>query len=225
MVGSERRMKIPARRRVPAASITAILVPTVVLLGACSDDGRELRPPRPEQNESIITTTSAPDTGPSFDVASLPALESGQLDISVPWSEGGAIPTRFTCTGENISPDVAWFDVSPAAVSMAIVLYEDNLDQTVHWVVANLDPTQAYIDAGKVPPDALVGTNDPVSDESSAGYRGPCPEPGTTRSYTIEVHALGQFLDLPTGTPAQSLIQAIDMASLQTTSVTGTVTG
>lgn len=197
----------------------------MVPVTACSDDGREMRPPRPDQTESIITTTSAPTDGTSFDVSSLPALESDQLEITVPWTNDGVIPTRFTCAGENVSPDVAWFDVTPAAVSMAIVFYEDNLDSTVHWVVVNLDPTKAYLEAGEVPPSAVIGANDPVLGDATAGYRGPCPETGETRSYTIEVHALGQYLDLASGTPAQDLIEAIDMASLQLASVTGTVTG
>ena len=197
----------------------------MVPVTACSDDGREMRPPRPDQTESIITTTSAPTDGTSFDVSSLPALESDRLDISVPWTNDEVIPARFTCAGENISPNVAWFDVTPAAVSMAIVFYEENLDSTVHWVVVNLDPTTAFLDAGVVPPDAVIGANDPVLGDATAGYRGPCPGPGETLSYTIEVHALGQFLDLPSGTPAQDLVEAIDMASLQLASVTGTVTG
>ncbi|MFM7872979.1 MAG: hypothetical protein ACKPBG_15050, partial [Actinomycetota bacterium] len=91
---------------------------------ACSDDGRELRPPRADQNESIITTTSAPDNGASFDVASLPALEPDVFEISVPWSNDETIPIRYTCDGENISPEVARFDVTPAAVAMAIIFYE-----------------------------------------------------------------------------------------------------
>lgn len=214
------------RPRVSPSSRFLVGILAVALFApACSDDGRDMRLPRPDQTESIITTTSKPTDVTSFDVSSLPALESDQLEISVPWSADGVIPGRFTCAGENISPDVAWFDVTPAAMSMAIVFYEESLDRTVHWIVANLDPTTAYLPAGAVPPDALIGANDPVPGDSTIGYRGPCLGPGETRSYTIEVHALGQFLDLPSGTPAQNLIEAIDMASLQMASVTGTVTG
>ncbi len=197
----------------------------VAALSACSTDGRELRLPRPDQNESIITTTSTPEEAVSFDVSSLPGLDTEQLDISVPWSNDGDIPTQFTCRGAGISPDLAWFDVSPNAVSMAIVFYEENPDRTVHWLVANLDPTTAFLTAGSVPPEALVGLNDPVLGSPYAGYRGPCPEPSATRSYTIEVHALNQYLDLPPETPAEDLITAIDLASIQMTSITGSFTG
>ena len=207
-----------ARRIVLSALVAATAV-------ACSNDGRELRPPRADQNESIITTTSAPDNGASFDVASLPALEPDVFEISVPWSNDETIPDRYTCNGENVSPEVAWFDVTPAAVAMAIIFYEEGPQRIVHWSVANLDPATAYIEAGTTPADALVGANDPILGEPAIGYRGPCPAAGESRSYTIEVHALGQFLDLPPGTPADDLMTAIDLASVQMSSVTGTAVG
>lgn len=212
-------------RSTVATSAYRIVLPALLAATACSDDGRELRPPRADQNESIITTTSAPDDGASFDVDSLPALEPDVFEISVPWSNDETIPVRYTCGGENVSPEVAWFDVTPAAVAMAIIFYEEGPRRVVHWSVANLDPATAFIEAGATPPDAVVGANDPVLGEPAIGYRGPCPAAGESRSYTIEVHALGQFLDLPTGTPADDLVAAIDLASVQMSSVTGTALG
>lgn len=212
----------PQYRRLPAVVVGALLVAGAT---GCSDDGRELRLPRPDQDESIITTTSAPEEAVSFDVSSLPGLDVDELEISLPWDNDGEIPAQFTCRGEEVSPNVAWFDVSPAAVSMAVVMYEESLDRTVYWIVANLDPATAFIDVGTVPLDAIVGLNDPVLGNSQIGYRGPCPPSGETRRYTIEVHALSQFLDLSTGTPAGDLIAAIDMASIQMSSVTGSFTG
>lgn len=212
----------PQFRRVPAVIAGSLLV---IVATGCSDDGRELRLPRPDQDESIITTTSAPEDAVSFDVSSLPGLDASELEISVPWTNDGEIPAQFTCRGDDVSPNVAWFDVSPAAVSMAIVMYEESLDRTVYWIVANLDPATAFIDVDSVPLDAVIGLNDPVLGTSQVGYRGPCPPAGETRSYTIEVHALSQYLDLSTGTPAGDLISAIDMASIQMSSVTGSFTG
>lgn len=212
----------PKYRRFPAVFVGAVLV---LVSSGCSNDGRALRLPRPDQDESIITTTSTTPEAESFDVSSLPALDIDELEISLPWVNDGEIPVQFTCRGEGVSPNVAWFDVSPAAVSMAIVMYEESLDRTVYWIVANLDPTTAFIDVDSVPLDALIGSNDPVLGESSAGYRAPCPQDGEKRGYTVEVHALSQYLDLQPGTPAQDLIAAIDMASIQLASVTGSTTG
>lgn len=211
-------------RRAPTLAI-ATLVAGVGLIGACSRDGRELRPPRPEQNESIITTTSAPEQAVSFEASSIPGLETDIFEISLPWSDDDVIPVQYTCRGADVSPPLAWFDVTADAVSMAIVFYESAPNRAVHWIVANLDPTKAFLEAGTLASDALVGANDPLLGEPTTGYRGPCPSPGETRSYTLEVHALSQYLELPFGTPADDLLSAIDMASIQMASVTGTATG
>lgn len=217
----------PAHPILPPRRLAIVLfaVTLVAAISACSDDGRELRLPRADQDESIITTTLAPEDAVTFDVSSLPGLDNDELEISVPWSNDGEIPVQFTCRGAENSPDVTWFDVTPAAVAMAVVFYEENIERTVHWIVANLDPATAFIEANAVPLDALIGANDPILGPPISGYRGPCPEPGETRSYTIEVHALSQYLDLPPETPAQDLITAIDLASLQMASATGSFTG
>ena len=47
----------------------AALIGLVLVVGACSDDGREMKLPTDNQNESIMTTTLAPDDQGSFDTA------------------------------------------------------------------------------------------------------------------------------------------------------------
>jgi phosphatidylethanolamine-binding protein (PEBP) family uncharacterized protein len=209
-------------RRCLAGFVIGVLLATTT---ACSTDGREMRLPRPDQNESIITTTSQAEDAVSFDVSSLPALETDLLEISIPWTNDEEIPAQFTCRGEGKSPNVSWFDVSPDAVAMAIILYEENTERIAHWVVANLDPQTAYIEVDAIPLDAIVGSNDPVLGGPDAGYSAPCPAAGQTSSYTLEVHALSQFLEFPTASPSQELIKAIDLTSIQMTAVTGTFTG
>lgn len=190
-----------------------------------------MREPNPDQNESIITTTMVPEEPVGFDTASLPGTEDENLEVSIPWSEGDRIPVQFTCYGTNVSPSVAWFDVTPEAVGVAIVMYEIGVDQTVHWIVANLDPGRAFIDAGELdttdlPVGVVVGLNDRSPAAGPAqGYRGPCPAEGTASTYTLEVHALGQIIELPSGTPAQDLRSAIDLVSIQRAAITAYAEG
>ena len=44
-----------------------VLIPVLLTLGACADDGRYMRPPAGNQNESIITTTLPVEGDTSFD--------------------------------------------------------------------------------------------------------------------------------------------------------------
>lgn len=190
-----------------------------------------MREPRIDQNESIITTTTAPEDPVAFETAAVPDPIDDALEVGIPWSEGDRIPVQFTCKGSNVSPSVAWFDVTPDAVGMAIVMYETANDQAIHWIVANLDPARAFIDSGELdgdqaPVGIVIGLNDPSAVPGpTQGYRGPCPAPGSTASYTIEVHALGQLVELPSGTPALDLRSAIDFVSIQRAAVTAFAAG
>ncbi len=44
-----------------------VLIPVVLTLGACADDGRDMKRPADNQNESIITTTLPLEGDASFD--------------------------------------------------------------------------------------------------------------------------------------------------------------
>jgi hypothetical protein len=44
-----------------------VLIPVLLTLGACADDGRDMKIPAGNQNESIITTTLPVEGDASFD--------------------------------------------------------------------------------------------------------------------------------------------------------------
>jgi hypothetical protein len=44
-----------------------VLIPVVLTLGACADDGRDMKPPAGNQSESIMTTTLPLEGDASFD--------------------------------------------------------------------------------------------------------------------------------------------------------------
>lgn len=211
--------------------MVAFATGSAAILLACSNDGRDMKVPTFDQNESIITTTIAPQEPVGFDTAGLPEDGEAILEISAPWSEGERIPVQFTCKGSNISPSLAWFDLTPAAVGVAIVMYEFGIDQIVHWIVANLDPARAFIDSGELegsptPDDVVIGLNDASPIEGpSQGYRGPCPVAGTSATYTLEVHALGQLVELPSGAPAADLRTAIELVSIARAMITAYAEG
>lgn len=232
MIGPLRRLSRRSRcRTVGVAEVCAVVGIAGLVLAGCSRDGREMRPPTFDQTESIITTTLAPEEPVGFDTATIPGSEDEFLEISIPWSEGDRIPVQFTCGGSNVSPSITWFDVTADAVGMAIVFYEIGIGETVHWIAANLDPAQAFIDSGalqgdQAPLGVVIGLND-ASDVPGAvqGYRGPCPPEGSSSTYVLEVHALGQVIELPSGTPAQDLRSAIDLVSIQRAAITAYANG
>ena len=101
-----------------------------------------------------------------------------------------AIPARYTCEGDNISPPLVWDE--PPKGTKSLVLIVDDPDAPdpaapkrvwVHWVIYNLPPTAGSLPAGvfneDLPKGALAGKND----RDNIGYNGPCPPIGTHRYY------------------------------------------
>lgn len=209
----------------------------VFVVGACSHDGREMREPRPDQNQSIIPITD-PTTQPvAFDSASTDGMDAiPDFTLLLPWISGSDIPSEFVCGGS--APTIRWTGVPTDAVGLALVVTD--LDAPiadrpelpfVHWAVANIDRELSTLDS--VPIGAVQAVNDFAPDaptdtatnSSNIGWGAPCPPPGSTHTYSFELHALGQMIELPDGSPAADMVTAIEAVSLGRATASGVVLG
>lgn len=66
---------------------------------------------------------------------------------STAFTEGGDIPRRHTCEGENVSPDLAWSGVPEGCQSLVLVIDDPDAPDPQaprmvwdHWVLYNLPP-------------------------------------------------------------------------------------
>lgn len=209
----------------------ALLV-SATMLGAgataCSSDGREMNPPLPNQVQTIIDDTAAPTViDGSLESTTAPP---DVFTLVAPWNDGDVVPIEYTCSGDGTSPPLSWFAAPIETQSFALVVTDLDSngptgDPLVHWVVANIDPFVTQLDAGSAPLGAVQAINDLVPpDLAIAGWSPPCPPLGDTHTYAVTLHALSQRLDLPDATPAADLVRAIELASLASTVVFGTVT-
>jgi Raf kinase inhibitor-like YbhB/YbcL family protein len=125
--------------------------------------------------------------------------------ISPDFSEGGNIPERFTCDGEDISPTLKIEGVPKTAKSLVLIV--DDPDAPVgtftHWLVWNLRPDATEIVANGSLSDAVHGVND----FGRSKYGGPCPPSGVHRYY-FKLYALDTALQLP----AKSKRKVVDAA-------------
>ena len=125
--------------------------------------------------------------------------------ISPDFSEGGNIPERFTCDGEDISPTLKIGGVPKTAKSLVLIV--DDPDAPVgtftHWLVWNLRPDATEIVANGSLSDAVHGVND----FGRSKYGGPCPPSGVHRYY-FKLYALDTALQLP----AKSKRKVVDAA-------------
>ena len=130
---------------------------------------------------------------------------------SAAFREGQPIPARYTCTGEDISPPLAWRGAPPGTQSFALIMDDpDAPGRTwVHWVVFNL-----AADTTALP--AAIRSDDDLPGEAAHGqnswrrsdYGGPCPPSGTHR-YFFKLYALDTTLDLAPGATRQQVLDAL----------------
>jgi len=117
------------------------------------------------------------------------------------FSDGAAIPRRYTCDGANISPQLAWQAAPAGTKSFAMVMNDPDapVDFT-HWLVWNIAPAIHGLAESASPPGAMPqGAIEGKNSFGRMGYGGPCPPPGKPHHYVFRIYALDVRLDLPAG--------------------------
>jgi Raf kinase inhibitor-like YbhB/YbcL family protein len=128
------------------------------------------------------------------------------------FEEGGLIPSKYTCDGENISPALNWTGAPDGTASFALICDDPDapLGNWVHWVIFNIPPKETglkeNIPAGKKLDN---GTVQGMSDFRKNNYGGPCPPSGTHR-YFFKLYALDKILDADSDLTKADLLKAID---------------
>lgn len=135
--------------------------------------------------------------------------ESTLTVTSSAFKANGMIPAKYTCTGENINPELSISGIPSDAKSLALIMDDPDAPSGdfVHWVMWNI-PVQNTIAENSAP--GVQGMNG----RDATGYTGPCP-PSGTHHYHFKVYALDAMLDLPTTTDKQGLLKAMDGHILQ----------
>ena len=128
------------------------------------------------------------------------------------FSEGQTIPTRYTCDGPDVSPDLAWSGVPEEAASLALICDDPDapMGTWVHWVLFNV-PADADGLPAEIPPDATLenGACHGTNDFGKLGYGGPCP-PGGTHRYFFKLYALDTELKIDSGITKAELLEATE---------------
>ena len=129
------------------------------------------------------------------------------------FTDGGEIPARHTCQGDDISPPLAWSGVPGAARSLALIVDDPDAPDPkaprmtwVHWVLYNLPPQATGLPEGVAPDELPGGTGQGINSWNRTGYGGPCPPIGRHR-YFHKLYALDTVLDL-SGKPSGKAVEA-----------------
>ncbi|MCX6035334.1 MAG: YbhB/YbcL family Raf kinase inhibitor-like protein [Chloroflexi bacterium] len=127
----------------------------------------------------------------------MPPPSVGFVLISPDFIDGGPIPARFTCDGENIPPSLAWGE-SPAGTKSYVLIVDDPdapLGTWTHWIVYNIPAETRTIDS-LIRPGVQINNVAILFGKNSWGiqaYSGPCP-PSGTHHYVFHLYALDIML-------------------------------
>jgi Raf kinase inhibitor-like YbhB/YbcL family protein len=139
---------------------------------------------------------------------------------SAAFGAGGAIPRRFSCAGENVSPPLRWSGVPDGTAAVALVVDDPDAPRGtfVHWVVVGLDPASARLGEGKVP----AGARQLANSAGKAAWTGPCPPSGPAHHYRFTVYALTRQPKVAGDADPQAAVEAIEAAATARGRLVGT---
>jgi Raf kinase inhibitor-like YbhB/YbcL family protein len=186
------------------------------LLSACATPAAT-----PNPTTTAVTLPAASPTPTSS--ASQPGESTMAFTLtSTAFTEGGAIPRKFSCDGENISPALNWDGAPDDTASLALIVDDPDARGFVHWVVFNMTASQS----GGLPEAVSSSTDAPpqgTNSRGTVGWTGPCP-PSGTHHYNFTLLALDLSIE-QTGAPkADDIRNAAQGHTLAQAVLTGTYT-
>ena len=98
--------------------------------------------------------------------------------ISTAFADGSAIPRRFTCDGEDLSPPLNWNDAPPDTRSFVLLCDDPDAPAGTwhHWAAYDIPSTlTAFAERASA---EKLGFKQAINDFRRPGYGGPCPPRG-----------------------------------------------
>ena len=156
----------------------------------------------------------------------------GRMKLTSPaFSEGEMIPAKYTCDGDNVSPELVFEDVPEGTVSFALIMDDPDIPEAVkeargievfdHWTLYGLPAdARGLEEASEAGEKGLNGAGAP-------GYTGPCPPPQyepKVHRYYFRLYALAEMPSFESPPSKAELLVAIEPSTLAEATLMGTYT-
>ncbi len=113
------------------------------------------------------------------------------------FKKGEAIPVKYTCDGDNVSPEIEIDDPDNNGYYILVI---DDPDAPgalfTHWIIYNIPATvkkiKENIDKNEVTEE---GFYQGVNDFNKIGYDGPCPPPGYNHRYYFILYKTDKIIE------------------------------
>ncbi len=131
---------------------------------------------------------------------------------STAFKEGGRVPDKHTCNGDNVSPELSWNKAEKGIESWALIVEDPDASRGVftHWVIYNIPANVTRLAEGVATKEKLEnGALQCENDALKKGYTGPCPPPGPMHHYNFNLYGIDTMLKLPGGATKQQVLDSM----------------
>lgn len=129
------------------------------------------------------------------------------------FTQCSAIPAKYTCMGEDVSPPLTWHGLPIQTKSLVLIVDDPDAPDPkapkmtwVHWLVYNIPADTGGLPEGVTADQLPAGAEQGVNDWDKVGYGGPCPPIGRHR-YFHKLYALDTVLT-GLGHPSKAKLEA-----------------
>jgi Raf kinase inhibitor-like YbhB/YbcL family protein len=196
------------------------LVFVMLIAAACTSNAAETM--MPEKTPPPAGELPAPTTPPS--TKDVMAEEPTPFTLTSPeFVHEEAIPVKFSCDGEDISPPLQWIGSPEGTQSFALIMDDPDAPggTWVHWVLYNIPPeTRALTENILAEPTLADGSMHGENSRGRTDYGGPCP-PGGTHRYFFKLYALDILLEASPDIDASDLLNLMEGHILAETQLMG----
>ena len=147
------------------------------------------------------------------------------LTIKSPaFKDGELIDAKYTCKGEDISPELNWSGVPEGTKSFALICDDPDapLMTWVHWVIYDIPANVTSLSENVSKKETLSnGAKQGRNDFRKIGYGGPCPPPGGPHRYFFKLYALDTVLAPEPGLTKKELLVKMEGHILEEAQIMG----
>lgn len=126
---------------------------------------------------------------------------------STAFKNGGTIPKKYACDGEDVSPPLTWSDPPVGTKSFALICDDPDAPilTWVHWVIYGIPADRRELKERMSTQESIDDIKQGVNSWRRPGYGGPCPPGRTTHRYFFRLYALNNVLELAPGRKRKDL--------------------
>jgi Raf kinase inhibitor-like YbhB/YbcL family protein len=144
------------------------------------------------------------------------------MTLTVPWTDGGSIPVKYTQAGGEISPALSWTNAPETAASFVLIVHDADsatgggTDDLLHWMVWRI-PGTAHELREAVPQGPQLPDGARQISGTGPYYRGPAaPATGPAHHFVFELYALDAMIDVPAVGASPAETRAAVVAAMAT---------